>query len=54
MTQVGIYIETNNQIQRKQLHRYGYVMESEYQGKPITVEGFGEVEELSGCTITGF
>lgn len=51
MTQVGIYIETNNQIQRKQLHRYGYVMESEYQGKPITVEGFGEVEETFHGTV---
>ena len=51
MTQVGIYIETNNQIQRKQLHRYGYVMESEYQGKMITVEGFGEVDETFHGTV---
>ena len=49
--QVGIYIETNNQIQRKQLHRYGYVMESEYQGKPITVEEFGEADETFHGTI---
>lgn len=49
--QVGIYIETNNQIQRKQLHRYGYVMESEYQGKTYTVEGFGEVDETFHGTI---
>ena len=53
MTQVGIYIETDNQIQRCQLHRYGYVMASEYQGKLITVEGFGKVTEtFHGAVLT--
>lgn len=49
--QVGIYIETNNAIQRKQLHRYGYVMESEYQGRTITAEGFGKADETFHGTI---
>ena len=51
--QVGIYIETDNQIQKCQPHRYGYVMASEYQGRLITVEGFGKVTEtFHGAVLT--
>lgn len=51
--QVGIYIETDNQIQKCQPHRYGYVMASEYQGRLVTVEGFGKVTEtFHGAVLT--
>ena len=44
---VTIFIDTDNQIPRKQLHRYGYVIEA----KGHTVEGFGEAEETFSGTI---
>ncbi len=51
--QVGIYIETDNQIQKCRPHRYGYVMASEYQGRLVTVEGFGKVTEtFHGAVLT--
>ncbi len=46
---VTIYIDTDNQIPRRQRHRYGYVVEA----KGHTVEGFGEAEEtFSGTVLT--
>ncbi len=44
---VTIYIDTDNQIPRRQLHRYGYVIEA----KGHTVEGFGDVEDTFNGTV---
>lgn len=49
--QVDIYIETDNQIQREQLHRYGYVMATFYKGELKTVTGFGKAKETFHGTI---
>ena len=47
---VNIYIDTENQIPRKQPHRYGYVIEAEgYEDR--TVSGFGEADETFNGTV---
>lgn len=40
---VEIYIDTENQIQRKNLHRYGYILVTEYHGEMRAATGYGEM-----------
>ena len=48
---VEIYIETENQIMRRQLHRYGYVISTQHKGKQVTVSGFGEADDTCKGTL---
>ena len=43
MALVEIYIDTENQIQRKTLHRYGYILMTEYRGEMNAVTGYGDL-----------
>ena len=49
---VEIYIETENQIMKKQNHRYGYVISAMIGGKQAAAGGFGEVNETCKGTLT--
>lgn len=49
--QVNIYIETENQIMRRQLHRYGYVISTMHKGQEVTVSGFGETDDTCKGTL---
>ncbi|GAA6410623.1 hypothetical protein K040078D81_47400 [Blautia hominis] len=44
MQRVDIYIETDSTSPRTQARKYGYVLECELRGRPVTREGFGQTE----------
>lgn len=44
MQRVDIYIETDSTSPRPQARKYGYVLECELRGRPVTREGFGQTE----------
>lgn len=44
MQRVDIYIETDSTSLRAMLRKYGYVLECELHGRPVTREGFGRIE----------
>lgn len=43
MLKTSVYIEVSNASPRKSEKRYGYVLEAEKNGNPVTREGFGSV-----------
>ncbi len=44
MQRVDIYIETDSTSPRPQARKYGYVLECDLRGRPVTREGFGRTE----------
>lgn len=44
MRRVNIYIETDNISPRAMIRKYGYVLECDVHGRPVTREGFGQAE----------
>lgn len=44
MRLVNIYIETDSVSPRAMPRKYGYVLECEVHGRPVTREGFGQAE----------
>lgn len=48
---VSIYIDTENNIPTKRLHRYGYVIETVIHDQAHTVNGFGEVDATFYVTV---
>lgn len=48
---VSIYIDTENNIPTKRLHRYGYVIETVIHDQAHTVSGLGEVDDSYYATV---
>lgn len=44
MRRVDIYIETDSTSPRPHVRKYGYVLECDLRGRPVTREGFGQTE----------